>query len=183
MENKEQINCPKCDRLLNLPLCSKKIFFCPDCGAIYRYDREREKLLIAKTKKQYVTQSEDLKVNIPQDNANYENNTYSVEVEKHEEMGFFASLLVSMISFLITLPIFLMFKDNLPEYNWPYHLETRLFFLILLISFYYIVKKVRKGLYVLLFIIVILLVIGTINYEYSFDVFIRDYFNMIYDLL
>jgi hypothetical protein len=93
------------------------------------------------------------------------------------------NIIVSIVSKLLTIPLFIWTYRIIPNLNWPYFLDKILIYVIIFILLH-IVLKYFKGVVLPLFILSIaFLTFGSIKNQYGFHQLYKDYEAMIYAII
>lgn len=90
-----------------------------------------------------------------------------------------SKLLIYFLVTIITLPVFLILKNVLPDLNWPIHLDSIILFILIWGGLSLLISPFKKLVYLLVFIIVLVLLYGSVFGEYGIGRFVTDYRNLI----
>ena len=94
----------------------------------------------------------------------------------------FGDILVGFFSFLLAIPIFIVAHKNLPEMDWPYHLDRILIFVVI-ITLLLVVLRIFRPVVTIAFILAIAyLAYGSFTGNYGFENLYRDSRAMVYAL-
>jgi hypothetical protein len=94
----------------------------------------------------------------------------------------FGDILVGFLSFLVSIPLFMIAHRNLPEMAWPVHLDRILLFIVI-ISVLLLILRLFKPVITVTFIIALgWLAYGSITGNYGFENLYRDTRAMVYSL-
>lgn len=92
------------------------------------------------------------------------------------------SIIIFILSFLLTIPVFLIAHQNLVDFEWPIHLDRIILFLIIIAVFHFIFRFFRKITLVGIFVYLVILLYGTIFGGYGFVSVFEDYKYMMYSM-
>lgn len=92
------------------------------------------------------------------------------------------SIIIFLLSFLLTIPVFLIAHQNLIDLEWAFHLDRVILFGIIVTLFHFIFRFFRKITLVGVFIYLILLFYGTVIGGYGFVSVFEDYKYMMYSM-
>ena len=94
----------------------------------------------------------------------------------------FGDILVGFLSFLVSIPLFMIAHRNLPEMAWPAHLDRILLFIVI-ISVLLLILRLFKPVITVTFIIALgWLAYGSLTGNYGFENLYRDTRAMVYSL-
>lgn len=91
-------------------------------------------------------------------------------------------IIIFCISFLITIPVFIVVHQNIPHQEIPYYLDSILLFLVILILIFFLLKQIRKITLIVVFFYFLLVVFGTFFGNYGFKEIASDYNSIIFSL-
>lgn len=108
------------------------------------------------------------------------NNT---ETSSKATEGFLSNFLISVLSKLLALPLFILAYRVIPSMHWPY-LADRIILFIVIIIFTYMIMKFFKIIILPAFLLtIVFLTYGTIQHKYGFKNLYKDYENIFYSAL
>lgn len=91
-------------------------------------------------------------------------------------------IIIFILNILITIPIFLILHQNLVQFNWYFHLDRVLIFIVILVIIQFILQAMRRITLISLFLYLIALVYGTLFGNYSFQTVFEDYQSILYTM-
>lgn len=91
-------------------------------------------------------------------------------------------IIIFILNILITIPLFIIIHQNVIDFNWPWHLDRILIFLLLIVSIQLVLRAMRRITLITLFLYLIGLVYGTVFGGYGFKSVFNDYKYMMYSM-
>jgi hypothetical protein len=91
-----------------------------------------------------------------------------------------SGILLSLLSKLLSIPVFIWVYRMLPYAHWPYYLDRILLFLLVFAGTYLLLRIFRKAVLPLFIITLATLLIGSLSGGYGFKGLWRDYSAMVY---
>ena len=91
-------------------------------------------------------------------------------------------VIIFVLNFLITIPIFIIIHQNIVDPNWYFSLDRILLFLVILTLNQLILRALRTVIIVCIFLYLIALVYGSIFGNYGFSTVAEDYRSMMYSM-
>lgn len=113
---------------------------------------------------------------------NFGNLTYEQVRSKLSVKSPWDSIIIFLLSFLLTIPVFLIAHQNLIELEWAFHLDRVILFVLIITVFHFVFRFFRKITLVGIFIYLILLFYGTVIGGYGFISVFEDYKYMMYSM-
>lgn len=113
---------------------------------------------------------------------NFGNLTYEQVRSKLSVKSPWDSIIIFLLSFLLTIPVFLIAHQNLIELEWAFHLDRVILFVLIITVFHFVFRFFRKITLVGIFIYLILLFYGTVIGGYGFVSVFEDYKYMMYSM-
>jgi len=90
------------------------------------------------------------------------------------------TIIIFVLNILIAIPIFIILHQNLIQFNWYFHLDRVLIFLVLVIVIQLVLQALRRIILIGVFIYLIALLFGTLFGKYNFQTVSEDYQTMMY---
>jgi hypothetical protein len=90
-----------------------------------------------------------------------------------------ASLVVTLVSRLLTIPVFIICHKNLPNPLWPFHLDRILLFIALIFLVELILKLLKKTIFVGFIVALLMLTLGSLFGKYGFVDLADDYKSLV----
>ncbi len=87
--------------------------------------------------------------------------------------------LIYFLVTIITLPVFLILKGVIPNFNWPIHLDSIILFILTWSAINLLISPFKKVVYLLVVLIALFLLYGSVFGEYGIGRFITDYKELI----
>ncbi len=91
-------------------------------------------------------------------------------------------IIVSLLSLLLTIPLFIIIHERIIDFNWIFQLDKILLFVIIFICIHLILRLLKTILIVCIVLYFIILIIGTVFGNYSFGNVYDSYRSMIYSM-
>ena len=91
-------------------------------------------------------------------------------------------IIIFILNILIAIPIFIIIHQNLVQFNWYFHLDRVLIFIVILVIIQFILQAMRRITLISLFLYIGALIFGTIFGNYGFQTVYEDYQSMIYTM-
>lgn len=91
-------------------------------------------------------------------------------------------IIIFIINFLITIPLFLILHQNVIDLNWIWHLDRIIIALSLLVSIQFLLAVMRRIILILVFGYLIILLFGTLFGSYNFNNVFESYQSMLYSM-
>lgn len=91
-------------------------------------------------------------------------------------------ILLSVVSHLILIPLFILAHRLLPDPNWPFHLDRILLLLMAVIGVELVIHRIQKIILTMVVLVFGLLTLGSITRTYGFHKLFEDYKNLIYSV-
>ncbi|WP_396170596.1 transglutaminase [Flavobacterium sp.] len=92
------------------------------------------------------------------------------------------TIIIFVLNILITIPIFIILHQNLIQFNWYFHLDRVLIFVVLVIVIQLILQALRRIILIGVFIYLIALLFGTLFGKYNFQTVSEEYQTMMYTM-
>ena len=92
------------------------------------------------------------------------------------------TVIIFVLNVLIAIPIFIVVHQNLIQFNWYFHLDRILIFLLLLVIIQFVLQAMRRITLVSVLLYLIGLLYGTIFGGYGFQTVYEDYQSMMYTM-
>ncbi len=89
-------------------------------------------------------------------------------------------IIIFVLNILITIPVFIIAHQNLIDFNWFWHLDRIIIFLLILVIIQLVLRAMRRLTLISIFLYLIVLVWGTVFGNYGFKSVFNDYKYMIY---
>lgn len=93
-----------------------------------------------------------------------------------------SNVLILLFSILVIIPLFIIIHQNIPDYDWVFHLDRIAIFLLLLILLYWLLSKVKKVVIWGILLLFLYFVKGTFFSSYGIAEVYEDYKIMIYSM-
>jgi len=87
--------------------------------------------------------------------------------------------LIYFLVTIITLPVFLILKNVIPNFNWPLHLDSIILFILIWGGLNILISPFKKLIYLLVTLIALFLLYGSVFGEYGIGRFVTDYKELI----
>ncbi|MDP9229575.1 MAG: transglutaminase [Bacteroidota bacterium] len=94
----------------------------------------------------------------------------------------FGDLLVGFLSFVLALPLFIIAHKQLPHYDWPYHLDRILLFVVIVLLLLLVLRLFRFIIVIGVIVAIGWLTYGSMTGKYGFINVYHDYRAMIYTM-
>jgi len=91
-------------------------------------------------------------------------------------------IIIFVLNILVAIPIFIIIHQNLVQFNWYFHLDRILIFLLILILIQFVLQAMRRITLISVFLYVLALVYGTLFGGYGFQTVFEDYQSMLYTM-
>lgn len=91
-------------------------------------------------------------------------------------------IIIFVLNILIAIPIFIILHQNLIQFNWYFHLDRVLIFIVIVILIQVILQAMRRITLISLFLYLAALVYGTIFGNYGFQTVFEDYQSILYTM-
>lgn len=91
-------------------------------------------------------------------------------------------VIIMLLSFLITLPAFIILHQNLIDLNWPFNFDRVLLFIFVLIAIYLILMQLKTIIIICIVLYLLILFYGTALGKYGFNEVAEDYNSIIYTM-
>lgn len=92
------------------------------------------------------------------------------------------TIIIFVLNILIAIPIFIILHQNLIQFNWYFHLDRVLIFVVLVIVIQLILQALRRIILIGVFIYLIALLFGTLFGKYNFQTVSEEYQTMMYTM-
>ena len=110
------------------------------------------------------------------------NLTYQKLKEKFRIKSPWDLIIIFVLNFLITIPVFIIDHQNFITLVWAHHIDRILLFLIILTVFQLLLRALRRVTLISVILYLIMLIYGTLSGKYGFRSIIEDYRSMIYTM-
>ncbi len=111
---------------------------------------------------------------------NIENLTNQQLKEKFRIKSPWDLIILFVLNVLITIPLFIIAHQNIIDFNWKFHLDRILLFLLILLVFQLILKAMRRITLIAVILYFIALIYGSVFGDYGFGSVFEDYRSMMY---
>ncbi|MCV9933761.1 transglutaminase [Flavobacterium sp. LS1R47] len=91
-------------------------------------------------------------------------------------------VIIMLLSFLITLPTFIIMHQNLIDFNWPFNFDRVLLFIFVLVGLYFLLMKLKTIIIICIVLYLLVLFYGTALGNYGFGEVAEDYNAIIYTM-
>lgn len=91
-------------------------------------------------------------------------------------------VIIMLLSFLITLPTFIIMHQNLIDLNWPFNFDRVLLFIFVLVGLYFLLMKLKTIIIICIVLYLLVLFYGTALGNYGFGEVAEDYNAIIYTM-
>ncbi|MCC9070124.1 transglutaminase [Flavobacterium sp. F-65] len=91
-------------------------------------------------------------------------------------------VIIMLLSFLITLPTFIILHQNLIDFNWPFNFDRVLLFIFVLVGLYFLLMKLKTIIIICIVLYLLILFYGTALGNYGFGEVAEDYNAIIYTM-
>ncbi|AYN03947.1 transglutaminase [Flavobacterium sp. 140616W15] len=91
-------------------------------------------------------------------------------------------VIIMLLSFLITLPTFIIMHQNLIDLNWPFNFDRVLLFIFVLVGLYFLLMKLKTIIIICIVLYLLVLFYGTALGNYGFSEVAEDYNAIIYTM-
>lgn len=108
------------------------------------------------------------------------NLTYQKLVEIFRIKSPWDLIIIFCLNILITIPIFIIAHHNFISFNWTYHIDRIILFIIILATIQFILRALRRITLISVIIYFIMLGYGTLSGKYGFQSVYEDYRSMMY---
>lgn len=89
-------------------------------------------------------------------------------------------IIIFILNLLITIPVFIIIHQKLIDFNWFWHIDRIIIFLLILVCIQLILRAMRRITLITIFLYLIVLFIGTVFGGYGFQSVFNDYKYMLY---
>jgi Ca2+/Na+ antiporter len=92
------------------------------------------------------------------------------------------NVIIFLLNILIAIPVFIIIRKNIIDFNWYFKLDSILLFLIILVVIQLVLRAMRRITLISIFLYLIALLFGTIFQKYGFQNVIEDYNSMLFTM-
>jgi Ca2+/Na+ antiporter len=92
-------------------------------------------------------------------------------------------IIIFALNILITIPIFIIAHHNFITFEWAYHVDRVILFLVILLAIQLLLRAMRRLTLLSVILYIIMLVYGTFSGKYGFKSVIEDYNYMLYSMI
>lgn len=110
----------------------------------------------------------------------FNNQTYLRLKDKFKVNSPWDMIIIFILNILITIPVFIIVHQKLINFNWFWHLDRIIIFILILVIFQLILRAMRRITLISIFLYLVVLFIGTVFGGYGFKSVFDDYKYMMY---